>query len=227
MPENFALGKPESHIQEYLCSPWIERGEKLMAREFKIDPLPRPKIVAPDLAEIRKEYDEIIVEIGCGAGHHPYTFAKNNPKKFIFAIEHTKTRFKQMQNLISSEGVLSNMLPIHENAISWMAHYLPEKSLDKIFLLYPNPYVKPKDWNCRWHALPFWGHLFKLIKEDGHLQVATNIQDYAEQCLYFNLKHWKTKLISFEKVLPNTDRTAFEKKYLERNETCFDLVFSP
>jgi tRNA (guanine-N7-)-methyltransferase len=221
------LPTTEDIIKKFDDDTWHKRGADLVAREFKPDKLPAPKISAPDWEGARRDFKKLMVEIGCGAGHHPYEYALSHSQSMVYAIEHTKTRFKQMDNLVKQRGSLINLNPIHENAISWMAHYVSEQSLDHIMLMYPNPFLKPKDWNCRWHAMPFWKFLLTRLKPTGRIQLVTNIQDYAEQAIYFNLQHWNSRLIHSEKVSPGSQRTAFEKKYLERGETCFDLSFAP
>ena len=214
-------------LDKYENDTWRNRGKTLTRREFQAEKLPSPKIKGPDWQEISKDFPKIVVEIGCGAGLHPFEYALLHSKSLVFAIEHTKTRFKQMENLICQRGALSNLIPIHENAISWISHYVPPKSLDHIKLMYPNPFLKPKDWNCRWHATPFWKFLISRLKITGRIQIVTNIQEYAEQAIYFNLKHWNNRIIHFQEVPPHSMRTAFEIKYLKRGETCFDLSFAP
>lgn len=216
-----------SILAKYDDDTWQKRGQAVTQRDFQSEKLPTPKISSPKWDEIARDFRKVVVEIGCGAGHHPYEYALSHSQSMVFAIEHTKTRYKQMDNLVKQRGSLSNLQPIHENAISWMAHFVSAESLDHIKLMYPNPFLKPKDWNCRWHAMPFWKFLLTRLKPSGRIQLVTNIQEYAEQAIYFNLKHWNSRLVHFEQVAPNSNRTAFEKKYLERGETCFDLSFAP
>lgn len=216
----------EKIVSSYSTATWQERGVKLLARQFKTEQLPMPKVPAPNWQTIHLQFEKVMIEIGCGAGHHPYHYAMANPKTFVFAIEHTKTRFKQMQNLMKEKGELANFAPIHENAISWIGHYVLENSIDEINLLYPNPYPKPKDWNCRWMATPFWGFLLRRLNQQGFIRMVTNIRDYAEQSIYFNQVHWPSQCQTFQHVKAGADRTLFEKKYLERGETCFEMIFT-
>lgn len=217
----------ERIITAYSQPQWQQRGKSVTTRPFKNQHLPAPKVSTPNWNSLKEKYQKLIIEIGCGAGHHPYQYAKSHPDFYVFAIEHTKTRFKQMQNLVREQGELKNLCIIHENAISWVAHYVDPHSIDEVIFMYPNPYPKAKDWNCRWVATPFWGHLLSKLKTDGSIRMVTNIQDYAEQAMYFHQVHWQGKCLEFKHVPADQQRTLFEKKYLERGETCYEMIFAP
>ena len=110
----------------------------------------------------------------------------------------------------------NNLLPVHAHAVSWAAHNLSEKMLDKIFILYPNPNPKVQDLNKRWHALPFFGFLVDLLKPDGMIVMRTNEEFYALEACDFMKKYWglsiKHEQVSFkDKVNPET---LFEKNIL-------------
>ena len=121
---------------------------------------------------------------------------------------------------------LSNLLPVHDHAVSWAAHYLDQKMVDEFILMYPNPNPKPKDLNKRWHAMPFFGYMIDCLKPGGRIIIRTNEKFYADEATYFLEKEWKletgvTKI--FPSILPS-HKTLFEKKYLERGQTCYEIV---
>ena len=71
------------------------------------------------------------------------------------------------------------------------------------------------------------GMLFEKIKKGGALITATNIQGYYEQALdaWNNLDGF---VITKSRELNISDlfqpRTHFEKKYLERGESCYEII---
>ncbi|MGB0453223.1 MAG: SAM-dependent methyltransferase [Bacteriovoracaceae bacterium] len=214
----------QSRLDEDELKTWQTRAKKLLERQFRADKLPKPKNLRPE--NLRPGY---VIEIGSGTGDFALQFAMANPNRQLVAMEHTRTKFKKFQdqlNKIQEDQDLSNLHAFHENAISWIAHNAGPEEVETIYLLYPNPFLKPKDWNCRWHALPFWGYLIKCLKPGGTLIVATNIREYAEECLFFN-HYWNLECTLQETVGSKlSPRTKFEKKYLERNETCYNLTFT-
>ena len=167
----------------------------------------------------------IDLEIGCGVGLHPIIYSQKQPERTLIAIEHTKIKFEKLLRRYHSHHSPKNLIPLHCNAISWIVHCLPpEKKLEKVFLLYPNP--KPKSRKKRWYMLPFMEVLIKAMNTNGELIIATNIEDYYLEAKYILTKYWKLSLLE-DKVLkdPSIYRTHFEKKYLERGDKCFNLIF--
>lgn len=178
-------------------------------------------------------------EIGCGVGKHPIALAKAEPGADIIACEHTTSRSNTLRAHVRSALVagvsLDNFYFCHGNAISVLTHEVPSKSLDRIYLLYPNPYPKPKDLNKRWHAMPFFSVLLDRLKPGGVLILSTNIENYILEARQYIEHYWsqfvKIEVVEFMALKSHNiqkfkydveaPRTHFEKKYLERAQTCF------
>lgn len=168
------------------------------------------------------------LEIGCGVGWHPIQYAKQNPDRFLAAIEHTRNRFESFERRTVRHPELKNLMAIHADAIEWVTHALLPESVERIFLLYPNPYPKKSDLNKRWHAMPFMGRLLSVLKTGGELLLLTNERFYFEEAREYLGVQWKMQIqraSAFTRATaPNgAPRTHFEKKYLARGETCFEL----
>jgi tRNA (guanine-N7-)-methyltransferase len=162
------------------------------------------------------------IEIGCGVGWHPIQYAKSNPDRFLVAIEHTREKFEKFRSRVANNQKFENLLPVHANAIAWITYSLAPASVSRIFILYPNP--EPKAQSKRWIRMPFATKLVEVLKPQGELIFATNELSYRNEILEYaphGLSLKKETRLS-EKDRP---RTHFEKKYLARGETCFDLVF--
>ena len=102
---------------------------------------------------------------------------------------------------------------------------IKEEIVDKIFILYPNPNPKLQDLNKRWHAMPFFGYLIKILKPGGSIVIRTNEKFYAEEANHFIKEVWnlENKQTSFKKEDVSHFKTLFEKKYLERSQTCYEV----
>ncbi len=167
------------------------------------------------------------VEIGCGVGLHPIQFAKAHPDRYLVAIEHTREKFEKFRRRFERHH-LPNLLPVHANAISWVSHCLGDETVDNFYFLYPNPNPKGKDFNKRWHAMPFMEKVIRCLKPNGRIHLATNETFYAIEAKANFEQVWSLKTVRFERIQAGDvrPRTHFEKKYLARAHTCFDLIFS-
>ncbi|MCB9062946.1 MAG: hypothetical protein H6622_15595 [Halobacteriovoraceae bacterium] len=169
----------------------------------------------------------IVIEIGCGVGLHPIRFSKENPDKFLVAIEHTQTKFEKFYRRYKNNRMPSNLLPVHANALSWINEFVPENYVDQYIFLFPNPYPKKSQENKRFYAMPFFGHLIDTLKNKGKILMATNEEFYYSGHRKYLSDVWGLKIVSDKqnKIGENIPRTHFEKKYLERGDTIYELEF--
>lgn len=189
-------------------------------REFKQGkvPLPRSDIKFPNVDS------PISLEIGCGVGMHPMQWGQENPDEHLIAIERTKEKFLKFQKRLDYHA-LKNILAIHDDAIHWIAHNVPEKSLSQVFILYPNP--EPSNANQRFHKMPFMSFLISRLVDNGEIVLATNIESYYEEAKVLLVRDFGLKCSKVEQLsIESKPRTHFEKKYLLRGEHCFNLIFS-
>lgn len=204
-------------------------------RLFRADRVPVPTAVET-FRSLRWTEGELLerpldLEIGCGVGWHSIRYAEENPRRTLIAVEKTREKFGKFQARLErtrKKGIaLRNLVPIHGDAIAFVAHAIEERSLERIFLLYPNP--SPKNPAERWFLMPFFGHLLTKLRDDGTLTVRTNEKKYFEEAIEAAEKLWKLEIVSrrsftSEEVPPSEARTHFEKKYLEVGETCYELI---
>lgn len=166
------------------------------------------------------------LEIGCGVGWHPITYAKNNPNKFLIAIERTRTKFNKFSERLKRHEDLKNIFAVHADATLWIPQNLKSNSIEKIFLLYPNP--EPKNPAQRWLRMPFFRVLIDKLKVNGEILLASNIGSYLDEAIFYATNEWQLKLTQDHKVSLIKDfqpRTHFEKKYLLRGEICREVIF--
>ncbi|MBK3393153.1 DUF938 domain-containing protein [Psychrobacter sp. M9-54-1] len=161
----------------------------------------------------------LVLEIGAGKGKHALSFVLQYPDKHLIAIERTRNKFDAFAKLVGQQKS-SNLSAIHADAIAWTVHAVAPNSIERIFILYPNP--EQHNPNQQWLNMPFFEFLLSRLQVDGEVVLATNIEAYmdnAEQqanevwCLP-NMRH---------KVASDSQRTHFEVKYLARGETCWQL----
>jgi tRNA (guanine-N7-)-methyltransferase len=192
----------------------------LKTRTFKAEKVLKPKKLEP--FRVPEGFKNLDIEIGCGVGWHPIQYTKLNPDRYLVAIEHTREKFEKFRTRVEKNAQLKNLLPIHANAIAWITHSLEPESVSKIFILYPNPERKAA--NKRWIRMPFMSKLIEVLKPDGEIIIATNEPFYWGEIVK-TAPAIGLKVATERKLgLKDKARTHFEKKYLARGETCFDLV---
>ena len=180
------------------------------------------KVIKDPIVETLDLSKPIDIEIGCGVGWHSIQYSKQNPNRQLIAIEHTQTKFEKFKRRCSKH-TLKNLIPIHGNAISWITHNIPENSIHKYFLFYPNPNPKGSDKSKRWHCMPFMKKILQTLRPGGTITLCTNQEFYHLEALDYFTKAWNLKLLNSRKIKsPFPARTHFEKKFLERGETCFE-----
>lgn len=197
----------------------------MQLRKFDRQSVPLPRADA----EFPNTPGDVYLEIGCGVGLHPIQWCQAHPNKALIAIEHTKTRYGKFSRRIARHEGLDNLVPVFDDAISWVSHRVPRHSLAGVFLLYPNPYPKESQSNKRWHRMPFMARIIDSLAPGGTLQLATNERFYRDEAQHWLQDYWKMELNSAKALSePGAEglgRTHFERKYLSRGEVCYDLVF--
>ena len=192
-------------------------------REFQKEKVPIPANFQPLVIDPALPLD---IEIGCGVGFHPLRYARENPGRQLIAFERTEEKFDKFARRIKNHPPFLNLMAIHGDALNWIVHGIKPLTVDRYIILYPNPYPKEKQKNQRFHEMPFMGYLIETLKRKGQIVLATNIESYAIQAKEKFIHTWQLKLFEESRVEKNTSpRTHFEKKYLERGEVCWNLVF--
>ncbi|GAA4357912.1 SAM-dependent methyltransferase [Kangiella marina] len=177
------------------------------------------KLFAPRNFKAPKLKSTQFLEIGAGKGMHAMKFAEANPQKHLIAVERTRAKFDVFASR-AKDLSLENLSAVHADAIPWVVHGFPPKSLDGVFLLYPNP--EPKNASQRWLNMPFFEFLLSRMKPKATLVLATNIKEYVDEAEVLARKDWALNVKRIE-VSKDSARTHFEVKYLARGEVCYQL----
>jgi tRNA (guanine-N7-)-methyltransferase len=202
-------------------------------RAFHGEHLPKPPLQDNQVAKLRGWLGAVDLEIGAGAGLHAIRYCQLNPRRMLIAIEKTHTRFAKLARRLQNHRKIKcndvpNLFAVHADAVNFVCHYLPNEALERVFILYPNPYPKAKQSNLRWHNRPFFGHLLGKMRTGATVTLATNSYPYILEAKTALIERWQLKLTQFTQIhisnIATQPRTHFEKKYLQRGEKCWNLV---
>ncbi len=124
---------------------------------------------------------DLWVEIGFGGGEHLVHMAATYPAIGIIGCEPYVNGVAMLLGKIRRAGV-SN-LAVHPGDARDLFDVLPEASVARAFLNYPDPWPKARHHRRRFvtqeHLLP----LARVMRPGAHLRVATDIPDYVRQTL--------------------------------------------
>lgn len=125
-----------------------------------------------------KNYDKLYFEIGFGYGEHAIHQAMLNKNCGIIACETYSNGVLSLLDKIESNGVKN--IGIYNWDARELLEKMPNSSIDKIFILFPDPWPKKKQNKKRIINLEFLDLLKLKLKNDGTLFFASDIIDYVE-----------------------------------------------
>jgi len=179
------------------------------------------ELLQPEYLEAKPLY----LEIGCGHGDFLVRQARRDPVGNYIGIEivsfFAESAAKQAEN-----QNLHNVLILNQNANDLMEQVLPDASVDKIFILYPDPWPKSRHRKRRLIRQETYALYDKVLKPGGEIEVWSDAQKWMELSAPF-LKKLSGKLFQ-EEVSDEiaTQRTLFERKARNKDHSIYHLVYT-
>jgi len=121
------------------------------------------------------------LEIGFGGGEHLVHQAQQNPDAGIIGCEPYVNGVAMLLGKIRMAGVRN--LRIYPGDVRDMFDVLPPASIDRAFLLYPDPWPKARHHRRRFVTPEHLDPLARVLAPGAILRVATDIPDYVRQTL--------------------------------------------
>ena len=125
---------------------------------------------------------ELLVEIGFGMGDSLLEMARNNPTSNFIGIEVHRPGIGKLLHGITEYG-LSNLKVICHDATEVLENCFENESIDKILMLFPDPWPKKRHNKRRLIQGDFVDLLVRKLKCGGRLHLATDWEPYAEQMM--------------------------------------------
>jgi len=162
--------------------PLSGRRERLLA-----DLLPRLAIdtTLPPPADVAALFphrpSRISLEIGFGGGEHLIAEAERAPAAGFIGVEPFVNGMAKILSEIDERGI-GNIRLFARDAADLLA-WLPPNSLDRVDLLYPDPWPKKRHWKRRFVSPENLDRLARALKPGGAFRVASDIPGYIEWTL--------------------------------------------
>ncbi|WP_304176072.1 tRNA (guanosine(46)-N7)-methyltransferase TrmB [Phenylobacterium aquaticum] len=133
-----------------------------------------PRTLAPQAARVW-------LEIGFGGGEHMAAQASRDPEVLILGAEPFQNGVASALRHIDERG-LANVRLWDADVRELIAH-LPDACLDRIFILFPDPWPKARHNKRRLVNAELLVELARVLKPGGALRFATDWADYADWTL--------------------------------------------
>jgi tRNA (guanine-N7-)-methyltransferase len=171
---------------------------------------------------------EVALEIGFGGGEHFVREAAAHPDVGCIGCEPFVNGMASALALIEA-AELKNVRLHHGDALD-VLDWLPDRSIARVDLLYPDPWPKRRHWKRRFVSDEAVTRLARVTAAGGLLRFASDIADYAEWALLRILRsgayEWTAQRADdWRRPWPGYVSTRYEAKALREGRRPTYLVF--
>jgi len=182
-------------------------------------------------ADVFKNDNPIVLELGCGKGEYTVGFAKRYPNKNFIGIDIKGARFwRGAKTAIEEQIPNASFIRIQ---IELVEYIFEENEVDEIWITFPDPQIKYKRTKHRMTNLQFLERYRKILKKEGIMHLKTDsefmhgytlglLHGSNHEVLYANHNVYKLEG-SPEEV--TEIQTFYENQYLEHNKAITYIRF--
>lgn len=214
------------------------RGRKLRSgrRRLLQEALPRirvPLVASGEvdgvgLSELRSPFSDLWLEIGFGQGEHLAAQARSYPEVLFVGCEPYIDGVSSLLRVIDAEAI-ENLL-IHDDDARAVLDALPEASVGRMFLLFPDPWPKRRHHKRRFISPGNLDRISRVLADGAQLRFATDHPEYARWALWHAVNHtaleWPADSPKDWTRRPaDWPCTRYEQKALQDRGTCLYLTF--
>lgn len=174
----------------------------------------------------------IWLEIGFGGGEHLCHQALNHPDKTFVGCEPFINGVGSLLSQISTHQL--NNISIFQNDAGLLLPCFPDNSLEKVFLLFPDPWRKKRHFKRRFIQEKTLKEIHRLLKPQGEWRIATDHEGYCQ----WLQEHFESPLGQslFKQMLPDIYTrpdpsdwpvTRYEQKALKEGRKPAYFIFQP
>ena len=181
-----------------------------------------------DFSAVFGNENPVILEIGFGMGKSLVEMASADRNSNYIGIEVHKPGVGACL-MAARENQLTNLRVFEHDAVEILENMVPDSSLSKVQIFFPDPWQKKKHNKRRIVQLPFLQLLAKKLKPQGIVHLATDWQEYAEHMVEVgNSCDQFTNLSQSNDYVPRPDfrpMTKFELRGISLGHGIWDLMF--
>lgn len=163
------------------------------------------------------------VDLGCGRGRLILARARNFPQRTFLGVDRLVRRLGKLNKHIGDEG-LKNIHLVCGEALDTMEGILPPSSVERCYILFPDPWPKRKHHGRRLINNRFRDALIRVLAPGGEVQIATDHHDY-----FLDIVKQFQSDIRFESATPYyptpDERTDFELIFIQQIQSINRCAF--
>lgn len=172
--------------------------------------------------------DEVWLEIGFGGAEHMIWQADRNRNVGLIGCEPYEDGVVKALRAVQ-EMSLNNVL-LHADDARDALRWLPEKSISRCFVLFPDPWPKKRHVRRRLVNPQLFRALGRVMKPGGELRIGTDIGDYLRTILIAFQQQsdfvWPCSNAEKWRVRPDDwPQTRYEQKAVREGRRCYYLSF--
>ena len=172
---------------------------------------------------------EVWLEIGFGGGEHLAWQAGAHPDTGIIGCEPFMNGVVKLLTRIRGDN-LENVRLYRDDA-RLLVERLPENSLGRAFILFPDPWPKPRHHKRRIISGEVLLHLARALRDDAELRIATDDAGYLEWILWHLRANpafaWHaTRPVDWRDRPDDWPATRYEEKAIAAGRRCAFLTYS-
>jgi tRNA (guanine-N7-)-methyltransferase len=188
------LTEPEQRSHPQRQRPTLygrRKGPKLSARQVELRRTLLPELAFIPGSDLRKVFantvQEIWLEVGFGAGEHLVAHAEQRSDVGLIGAEPYEMGVAKLLTKLD-EKPLAN-IRIHEGDGRDIIDALPDASLGRFFLLFPDPWPKTRHHKRRFLQMDMLDRLARVLKPGAELRFATDDKSYLPYALERLMAH--------------------------------------
>jgi tRNA (guanine-N7-)-methyltransferase len=204
------------------------RGRKLSPRQQDLIDHRLPGILIDPAKPLHGLSGPIWLEIGFGGGEHLIHQATSNPQVTCMGCEPFEEGVAKVLTAVEARN-LTNVRLLPDDARP-LLRSLPPASIDRAFVLFPDPWPKRKHQKRRLLSVETLQDLARVLVPGGELRIGTDIPDYARTIL-MGLQSvpdliWTARCVADWTVRPDDwPQTRYEQKAVrEGRRSCYLLL---
>ena len=125
--------------------------------------------------------DEVWLEIGFGSGEHLLWQAEHHRDVGFIGCEPFINGLGTLLGAIEDRGI--ETIRVHDGDARDVLAWLPDRSIGRVFLLFPDPWPKKRQLKRRLLCADTLAELARVLRSGGEFRFASDNGDYAAQAL--------------------------------------------
>ena len=160
---------------------------------------------------------KVILDVGCGHGDFLINKTAIDKESLYIGIEISRKRTFKTSERLAKRNV-KNYRVINGDGELILKTFFQENSVDEIYILFPDPWLKKQQWKNRIFKPSFLIQVIRILKQNGIIFFATDIEEYAQEVY---------ELLSSFKEIKNVFENHIEKNIFSEFPTLFFNKMSP